>query len=72
MACALSQILQSNEKLSYVLDGDNVRHGLNRDLTFKAEDRAENIRRIGKFFLILIFDVIYLSIQFYLWSHLDC
>lgn len=34
-------------KLSYVLDGDNVRHGLNSDLSFKAEDRAENIRRIG-------------------------
>lgn len=35
-------------KLAYILDGDNVRHGLNRDLGFKAEDRAENIRRIGK------------------------
>ncbi|MBS4202406.1 adenylyl-sulfate kinase [Bacillus sp. FJAT-49732] len=33
---------------SYVLDGDNIRHGLNRDLSFKAEDRKENIRRIGE------------------------
>jgi len=34
--------------LSYVLDGDNVRHGLNRNLGFSPEDRAENIRRIGE------------------------
>lgn len=32
----------------YVLDGDNVRHGLNKDLTFTEEDRVENIRRIGE------------------------
>ncbi|CAN1285028.1 Adenylyl-sulfate kinase 1, chloroplastic [Linum perenne] len=47
VACALSQILYQRGKLSYILDGDNVRHGLNRDLSFKAEDRAENIRRVG-------------------------
>lgn len=33
---------------SYVLDGDNVRHGLNADLGFSPEDRAENIRRVGE------------------------
>jgi len=33
---------------SYVLDGDNVRHGLNRDLGLSPEDRKENIRRIGE------------------------
>ena len=33
---------------TYLLDGDNVRHGLNRDLGFSAEDRSENIRRIGE------------------------
>jgi adenylylsulfate kinase len=33
---------------SYVLDGDNIRHGLNRDLSFGNEDRKENIRRIGE------------------------
>lgn len=48
LACALSRGLHSRGKLTYVLDGDNVRHGLNCDLSFKAEDRAENIRRIGE------------------------
>ncbi|MDN3017012.1 adenylyl-sulfate kinase [Paenibacillus sp. BSR1-1] len=33
---------------SYVLDGDNIRHGLNSDLSFRPEDRKENIRRIGE------------------------
>ncbi len=33
---------------SYVLDGDNVRHGLNKDLGFSPQDRVENIRRIGE------------------------
>ncbi|WP_111979872.1 adenylyl-sulfate kinase [Algibacillus agarilyticus] len=33
---------------SYLLDGDNVRHGINKDLTFSDEDRIENIRRIGE------------------------
>jgi adenylylsulfate kinase len=33
---------------SYILDGDNVRHGLNSDLGFSPEDRTENIRRIGE------------------------
>lgn len=48
VACALSHMLYQRGNLSYILDGDNVRHGLNRDLSFKAEDRAENIRRVGK------------------------
>lgn len=54
-ACALSQSLHSRGKLSYILDGDNIRHGLNRDLTFRAEDRSENIRRIGEFLLLTIY-----------------
>ncbi|MFC0211216.1 adenylyl-sulfate kinase [Paenibacillus chartarius] len=33
---------------SYVLDGDNIRHGLNKNLGFSSEDRKENIRRIGE------------------------
>ena len=33
---------------AYVLDGDNVRHGLNADLGFSAADRAENVRRVGE------------------------
>uniref|UniRef100_A0A2N9FPY4 Adenylyl-sulfate kinase n=1 Tax=Fagus sylvatica TaxID=28930 RepID=A0A2N9FPY4_FAGSY len=48
LACALSRGLHLRGKLTYILDGDNVRHGLNSDLSFKAEDRAENIRRIGE------------------------
>lgn len=48
LACALSRALHARGKLTYILDGDNVRHGLNSNLTFKAEDRAENIRRIGE------------------------
>jgi adenylylsulfate kinase len=40
--------LHSMGKLSYVLDGDNVRHGLNKDLGFSPEDRNENIRRISE------------------------
>lgn len=39
--------LVKNGVLSYVLDGDNVRHNLNADLGFSDEDRSENIRRIG-------------------------
>ena len=35
-------------KLSYILDGDNIRHGLNKDLGFSPEDRKENIRRISE------------------------
>ena len=35
-------------RLTYLLDGDNIRHGLNRDLGFSTEDRMENIRRIGE------------------------
>ncbi|WVZ09468.1 hypothetical protein V8G54_013998, partial [Vigna mungo] len=47
-SCALSISLHSRGKLSYILDGDNSRHGLNQDLSFRAEDRSENIRRIGE------------------------
>lgn len=35
------------DRPAYVLDGDNVRHGLNGDLGFSAADRAENVRRVG-------------------------
>ncbi|XP_039114124.1 adenylyl-sulfate kinase 3-like isoform X1 [Dioscorea cayenensis subsp. rotundata] len=48
VACALSRELYSRGYLAYVLDGDNLRHGLNRDLSFSAEDRSENIRRVGE------------------------
>ena len=45
---ALERALVASGHLAYVLDGDNVRHGLNSDLGFAASDRAENIRRIGE------------------------
>ncbi|KAK7309150.1 hypothetical protein RJT34_05662 [Clitoria ternatea] len=48
LACALSRGLHLRGKLTYILDGDNIRHGLSRDLSFRAEDRSENIRRIGE------------------------
>lgn len=40
--------LHNMGKLTYVLDGDNIRHGLNKNLGFSPEDREENIRRIGE------------------------
>ncbi|OMF67714.1 adenylyl-sulfate kinase [Paenibacillus sp. FSL R5-0766] len=48
LAFALEQYLYDQGVSCYVLDGDNVRHGLNRDLGFTAEDRQENLRRIGE------------------------
>ncbi len=48
IAKQLEQDLISNGHLCYILDGDNVRHGLNRDLGFSMEDRKENIRRIAE------------------------
>ena len=41
-------------KHSYRLDGDNVRHGLNKNLGFSPEDRKENIRRIGEVSKLLV------------------
>jgi bifunctional enzyme CysN/CysC len=40
--------LHARGRLTYLLDGDNVRHGLNRDLGFTDQDRVENIRRVGE------------------------
>ena len=48
IAVALEQVLIQRGHAAYVLDGDNVRHGLNKNLGFSAEDRHENIRRIGE------------------------
>ena len=48
IAHALEKKLYEKGVLSYVLDGDNIRHGLNSDLEFSEEDRIENIRRIGE------------------------
>ncbi len=48
IAVALEKALHSMGKLSYRLDGDNVRLGINKNLGFSEEDRKENIRRIGE------------------------
>jgi len=48
VARRVEQILTERGCFAYVLDGDNVRHGLNEDLGFSPEDRTENIRRIGE------------------------
>jgi adenylylsulfate kinase len=48
LANAVDSALFQQKFKSYVLDGDNIRHGLNRDLKFQPEDRKENIRRIGE------------------------
>jgi adenylylsulfate kinase len=48
LAVALEQHLWDRGVRAFVLDGDNVRHGLNKDLGFSPEDRNENIRRIGE------------------------
>lgn len=48
IACLVEQMLLDRGRLAYRLDGDNVRHGLNKNLGFSADDRAENIRRIGE------------------------
>lgn len=48
IAYALEELFYTQGKLCYVLDGDNIRHGLNSDLGFSREDRSENIRRIAE------------------------
>jgi adenylylsulfate kinase len=48
IARSLEKRLIDEGRLAYVLDGDNVRHGLNANLGFSAEDRTENIRRVGE------------------------
>ena len=48
LAMALEKALMERGYACYVLDGDNVRNGLNSNLGFSPEDRAENIRRVGE------------------------
>lgn len=48
IAHLVEKVLHHRGHHTYVLDGDNIRHGLGSDLTFSSEDRAENIRRIGE------------------------
>ncbi len=48
IATLVDQKLHAASRHTYVLDGDNIRHGLNRDLGFSDADRAENIRRVAE------------------------
>ena len=48
LANAVEHVLHQQRHHTYVLDGDNVRHGLNKNLGFSPEDREENIRRVGE------------------------
>lgn len=54
IARALEARLCAEGHLAYVLDGDNLRHGLNADLTFSARDREENVRRTGEVGALLV------------------
>jgi len=47
VAAECERLLVEAGRPAYVLDGDNVRHGLNGDLGYSADDRAENVRRVG-------------------------
>jgi adenylylsulfate kinase len=48
IAVAAEKVLADRGRLTYILDGDNIRQGLNNNLGFSPEDRTENIRRIGE------------------------
>ena len=48
LATALESLLYKKGCRTYILDGDNIRHGLNSNLGFSPEDRSENIRRVGE------------------------
>jgi adenylylsulfate kinase len=48
LANAVASKLHAKKVSTFVLDGDNIRHGLNKDLGFTAPERVENIRRIGE------------------------
>jgi len=54
VANLLEKRLHADGRHTYILDGDNVRHGLNRDLGFTEADRVENIRRIGEVAKLLV------------------
>jgi adenylylsulfate kinase len=48
LATEVEKVLYEREYITFILDGDNIRHGLNKNLGFSPEDREENIRRIGE------------------------
>jgi adenylylsulfate kinase len=54
LANELEHALHGRQINTFVLDGDNVRHGLNRDLGFSPDDRRENLRRVGEVAKLLV------------------
>ena len=60
----LEKELYSRKILTYSLDGDNLRHGLNKDLGFTVEDRIENLRRVGEISKILYDSGVYVLASF--------
>ncbi len=52
-AAELERRLVASGRQAYLLDGDNLRHGLNADLGFSAEDRSENVRRAGQVAMLM-------------------
>jgi len=54
LAIELEHRLFQKKIKTFVLDGDNVRHGLNKDLGFSPEDRKENLRRVGEVAKLLV------------------
>lgn len=54
VANGLERKLYNQKIKTYVLDGDNVRHGINKNLSFSPEDRSENLRRIGEISKLLV------------------
>lgn len=54
IANLLEQEMYKHEFKTYVLDGDNIRKGLNKDLSFRPEDRSENMRRIAEVSKLMI------------------
>ena len=53
IAYEVERRLTEDGRAAYVLDGDNLRHGINSNLGFSREDRAENVRRVGEIALLL-------------------
>jgi adenylylsulfate kinase len=48
LAAEVEKVLHERGHITFILDGDNIRHGLNKNLGFSPEDREENIRRVGE------------------------
>jgi adenylylsulfate kinase len=48
LATEVEKVLHEKGRITFILDGDNVRHGLNKNLGFSPKDREENIRRVGE------------------------